>query len=461
MKRNFIICGYKSPHLWGVKTFALVGLLCVFFTANSAVAQNVLKEQTISLCRSNSIPVSLNNAIGVSIPAGAGSWYNEATGKKVNNIVVPDATQNSSYYFVVESKVALCDLQVGDRFNVHIEMQDIATPVGETEQSFCYSATAPLTIADLSVTGNNVAWYDAAVSGNQLALATEIQDGVTYYATQIAKGCGESTNRLPVKVTLKSTCSFEIAPEITDVMCYGDNTGAISVEVIDNGSGTEFTYLWSNGSTSASITNLVAGIYSVTVTPNNGNSPVTEQFEVLQPSKLEVTINVTQSAKGVDATGGELQVVVTGGTASYTYQWNDANQSTSDKISNLKPGIYEVIVTDENGCQISERATIEANLFIPEGFSPNGDGKNEYFKISGLEDYPEAKLEVYNRWNSLVYSKENYGNEARWGADNAWWNGKSNGKWGVGSGMLPADNYIYILRLAPGKVYKGTVFINW
>lgn len=119
---------------------------------------------------------------------------------------------------------------------------------------------------------------------------------------------------------------------------------------------------------------------------------------------------------------------------------------------------YEVIIRLKDPAP-PDSIIPESTLFIPDGFSPNGDGYNERFVISGIDQYPNAKLEVYSRWNALVYSKENYGNESRWGVD-AWWDGRSNGRMGVGLGLLPSDNYIYILRY-DGKVKKGVVFVNW
>ena len=100
-------------------------------------------------------------------------------------------------------------------------------------------------------------------------------------------------------------------------------------------------------------------------------------------------------------------------------------------------------------------------LLIPNGFSPNDDGINDYFKIYCMEDYPNADIEIYNRWGNLVYDKENYGNTDRWGSVDAWWNGRSTNKMTVGSEKLPAGTYFYILYLNDGSdPITGFVFLN-
>jgi gliding motility-associated-like protein len=106
-----------------------------------------------------------------------------------------------------------------------------------------------------------------------------------------------------------------------------------------------------------------------------------------------------------------------------------------------------------------EQETCE--LFIPEGFSPNDDNNNDYFEIVCLEDYPNAKIEIYNRWGNLLYEKEDYGNTDHWGSVDAWWDGRSNKKWTLGKEKLPPGTYFYILYLNDGSdPITGSVFLN-
>jgi hypothetical protein len=76
--------------------------------------------------------------------------------------------------------------------------------------------------------------------------------------------------------------------------------------------------------------------------------------------------------------------------------------------------------------------------------------------------YPEATIEIFNRWGNLVFKKENYGNLSVWGDGNAWWDGSSTNSLTVGKPELPTGTYFYILNLNSGneKPLTGSIFLN-
>lgn len=89
-------------------------------------------------------------------------------------------------------------------------------------------------------------------------------------------------------------------------------------------------------------------------------------------------------------------------------------------------------------------------LFIPEGFSPNGDGVNDFFVINGIDNYT-VSISIYNRWGNLVYSSKNYKND---------WDGLSNSGLLIGS-KLPDGTYFYVINLNNGdKARIGNITIN-
>ena len=117
-----------------------------------------------------------------------------------------------------------------------------------------------------------------------------------------------------------------------------------------------------------------------------------------------------------------------------------------------------------------DNPVLGCELIIPNGFSPDGDPYNEYFKIvyecdQGEQTFgeinPNAKMMIYNRWGNLVYEKEGYGNITRHGEADAWWNGSSDNNWTVGNNKVPVATYVYVLILDDGDVYKGTVYVNY
>jgi gliding motility-associated-like protein len=113
---------------------------------------------------------------------------------------------------------------------------------------------------------------------------------------------------------------------------------------------------------------------------------------------------------------------------------------------------------------------VGCELIVPNGFSPNNDGANDFFKVvfeceegeqTFGEIYPNAKLYVYNRWGNLLYEKEHFGNTGILGTTDAWWDGYSENTLTVGNKKVPTGTYIYILVLDGNDVRKGTVFVNY
>jgi len=85
-------------------------------------------------------------------------------------------------------------------------------------------------------------------------------------------------------------------------------------------------------------------------------------------------------------------------------------------------------------------------LTIPSGFSPNGDGINDVFEITGIDLFPDVSVEVFNRWGIVVYNSTNYDNS---------WDGRDN----TGQ-LLPEDTYFYIVKINDNQYLRGYVVIK-
>jgi hypothetical protein len=136
---------------------------------------------------------------------------------------------------------------------------------------------------------------------------------------------------------------------ITDVLCFGDNTGAINNWTVIGGI-PPYTYLWSNGETTQDLANIVAGTYDVTVTDAN-LCTFNSSFLVSQPTS---PINVDVSSTDITCNGfedGTIILTVSGGANFYTFDWDDlpGTNDPQDRL-NLPPGAYNVTVTDNNNC---------------------------------------------------------------------------------------------------------------
>ena len=152
--------------------------------------------------------------------------------------------------------------------------------------------------------------------------------------------------------TILIPCNLSITASGTDLSCYGVGDGAVSVSV--SGAYGNHTIAWSDGSTSAAVTSLSAGTYTVTVTDDN-NCVETATVTITEPDVLAAAITASNaSCNGVS--DGAIDLTVTGGTTSYSYLWSDG--STTADLTSLAAAAYSVTVTDANGCTTTASVTI-------------------------------------------------------------------------------------------------------
>ncbi|MBL1279885.1 MAG: gliding motility-associated C-terminal domain-containing protein [Fluviicola sp.] len=207
---------------------------------------------------------------------------------------------------------------------------------------------------DLTVVGGTTPYaYEWA---NSLFLLSETgQDLINYpadtynYSITDANGCN-------VKDTLDILEPTELQVTLvgTDILCKGGNNGAIDLTV--SGGVTTYTYLWSNGSLVQDPILLIAGTYGVLVTDNN-NCTITDTIILTEPmDSLRYTFSVLD-VKCNDGTDGELDIDITGGTLPYNYAWS--NGDTLATSQTLTAGFYTFLVTDNNGCIITDSLFVD------------------------------------------------------------------------------------------------------
>ena len=133
----------------------------------------------------------------------------------------------------------------------------------------------------------------------------------------------------------------------TEVSCYDGSDGTATVTPI--GGMAPYSYSWSNGDTTQSITGLAAGTYTVTVTDANGRGSTSCEVEITQPIEAlscMALVNTHVSVNG--GSDGMATVTSEGGTMPYEYLWD--NGETDAMAEALDAGVHTVMVTDANGC---------------------------------------------------------------------------------------------------------------
>ena len=134
--------------------------------------------------------------------------------------------------------------------------------------------------------------------------------------------------------------------QISNIVCKGDSTGAISVQV--SGGVPPYNYLWSNGASQAQIQQLPAGNYLLTVTDVRSCTLVSAPAVVHEPSTAISIVLNNLTPDNCGKNQGAISLQVTGGVPPYNYLWS--NGATTASISGLGPNMYQLTVTDNLGC---------------------------------------------------------------------------------------------------------------
>jgi gliding motility-associated-like protein len=198
-------------------------------------------------------------------------------------------------------------------------------------------------------------WNNSSAQQNQAGLAV---GNYTVTTTDI-NGCSVLTS-----VAINQPTPLLVNASATNVLCYSTATGGAQVAV--SGGTPGYMFSWSNGNTTQSIGNIIAGIYNVTVTDNQQCS-ASASVSVSQPSAAVSASVFSMSVSCNSEANGSLLLDVNGGTLPYVYQWS--NGAVTQHIQNLSAGSYVVTITDANACSLvlSGTVTEPAALTLTEG----------------------------------------------------------------------------------------------
>ncbi len=259
-----------------------------------------------------------------------------------------------------------------------------------------------------------------------------------------------------VTVTDADGCAAFASATVTEpselTISLGNNITVCSGETASLNAPAGFaTYTWSTGDTTASISQVPVGNYSITATNTDGCTATTSI--AVEPSNTTVDLGFDQDVfEGESVT---LEPVVSGN-AEGVYTWLPPTTLSCTVCTNpvatpTDTTIYYLSYIDENGCLFNDSITLnllpEGKVYFPTVFSPNGDGRNDVFSAigTGAKVY---HLEIFNRWGERVYQTRDF----------------SSGWDGTYKGVKAApDVYVYVATViyTNQKVenFKGSVMI--
>jgi gliding motility-associated-like protein len=239
--------------------------------------------------------------------------------------------------------------------------------------------------------------------------------------------------------------------------CPGRNNGSVGFS-ISGGIG-YYNIAWNTGHEQNSaggygyLNNLLAGNYSATIV-NTGGCAADTTFYFDLPNLLNEGPILNSSISNINCLDGTAEVSLSGsgsGGPPYTFQWLTHEAGI---VQTVERGNYPIVIIDAMGCRDTVTLAVEVplcsfdQLQIPEGFSPDGDGINDYFEIPGIEQFPDNSLIVFNTWGTQVFDSVHY---------RSTWDGKDR----PSGELLPEGTYYYVLKVKDQQDVKGHVIIKY
>ncbi|RPD39472.1 gliding motility-associated C-terminal domain-containing protein [Chitinophaga barathri] len=350
---SVVTAGGTAPYtyLWnnGATTATVNNLIAGVYTAtitdvngcDTAISVTVTEPDTLGFTISQ-VNVNCNggNTGSATITATGGTspysylWSTGATTATINDLA-------AGTYTVTISDANGCDT------TTTVVITETAAITAAITQSNVLCNGGNTGSISLSVTGGTAPYTYLWNNGAATATVNNLTAGVYTATITDVNGCDTA-----ISVTITEPDSLSFTTSQVDVNCHGGNTGSATVTA--TGGTAPYNYLWSNGGTTATINNLTAGAYTVTITDGNGcDTTATVAITETDVITAAITQNNVLCSGG---NTGSISVVTAGGTAPYTYLWN--NGATTATVNNLTAGMYTATITDANGCDTAISVTV-------------------------------------------------------------------------------------------------------
>lgn len=350
------VSGGTPPYsyLWsnGATTQDITGLTAGVYILSVTDAQGCAALQAYTIndpsaptASASVIPVSChggtNGAVNVSVSGGVSpysfAWSHGPTTQNISGLA-------AGIYNLTVTDQNACQFQLG--VNV---TQPLPIVINfNVVDGNCGGVTGTITaVVSGGTPGYIYAWSNGVTSS---PLNANLPAGTYTVTVSDANGCTATAS-----ANISQSGNMDVQGNVTHVTCHGLSNGAISTFVINYTP--PLSYSWSNGATTANLSFLPAGSYTVTVVDGN-NCIKVKTFIVTQPSPLQITLDSLTNPSTCNASDGAIDVSVSGGTGSYVYQWS--NNATTQDVSGLLNGTYTVVVADANGCSTTGSFVLSA-----------------------------------------------------------------------------------------------------
>ena len=270
--------------------------------------------------------------------------------------IVVDYTSAGNFTVSLNVVEGIC-VPADSTFPVIIPEELVSTIIGTN--LLCYGDTNG-TINVITLGGTSPYNYTWSPNVGTTANLTGLSAGVYNVSVTYDNAC---INILTYEVTQPPLLQIS-NEESTDILCFGDGDGTITVNAFGGTPDLTFDYGNGNQINDGFFTGLSGGNYTVTITDANGCSTVSNQLTVFEPPLLEFTSHQAQNILCFGEHNGVISSTVIGGAGNYTFELGGITQNNGT-FSNLGAGSYTIVVTDGNGCSIThDTIIIEPNKLV-------------------------------------------------------------------------------------------------
>ncbi|MEL6635894.1 MAG: gliding motility-associated C-terminal domain-containing protein [Bacteroidota bacterium] len=381
-----------------------------------------------------------------------------ATGEYWGSAPVFQWRLNDSLLAHTEADIRLSDYRAHYQLRATVISNDRCLRIDRAEFTAPMPAVQPL---QLEVIDNNPercqradGWVEVAIDGGFEPLQYTWSNGATTsYLTDLTAGDYALTvsDELGCTATVRTEVDAAAGPQIVDVqtspaLCERVTGTAKLVLATENESHT-YTWYQQNGEVlDATSTEVVLphGWFSVEVRDEYG-CVERRDFEVERNSPVEVALNEDFEIRLGDRVALDALVNVN---TDLEYQWTASTEEkicddcTTNEVQPTEHTTYRVVVSDEYGCTATDEVEVRVlpnrDLFIPNVFSPNGDGQNDYFMVYGGANLVSvARMQIFDRWGATLYDRKNLTPNA----EGEGWDGLYQGQ-ALGQGV-----FVYVIEL--------------
>ncbi len=368
-----------------------------------------------------------------------GGIYQEISRNIVNQTVSPLVTTT---YRVTVEYATTSNPQTVYSEEIKIEVYPPATYLKTVDATVCEGGTIEIGISNLSPSDATIAWTadNTIVSGSLTGMAISVSpeynpSGVQYNFTISQAGKCEQTDY--ILVTVEQPVEYTMPENV--IMCEGDN-----VQLKISGAPSSTLYEWRVSGE----TEILGKSATLKVSPEATTTyEVTLQHGVCPAIKEEVQVEISSAPRITEIVNiklREVEILTESGygTEPFMYKVDNEEFTGENPLTVKRYGLHTYTVKDVNGCEASQKATLDAPAINPPPYFTPDENERSTWEVPGLaESYPDAVISIYDRFGKkLVEMKATEGG----------WDGTYNGK------KMPTTDYWYEINVEEiDKIYVG------